>query len=157
MATRWGDPSRALDNAHNDILVTGAWRRVTIQGNTCYSVEANRPFASIIVDADVVGASVVGNAMLGARSLFASMRGRDIFFGGDNLPSCRGRDILVPATSTFIDVSLPHIELSSYTVKVSPQWDTTYWISNKTATGFRINFGTAPTVDSYLDWEATGR
>ena len=38
-------------------------------------------------------------------------------------------------------------------VYVTPQWNTTVWITGKTTTGFTINFGTAaPTGGSALDW-----
>jgi len=38
-------------------------------------------------------------------------------------------------------------------VYVTPQWNTTVWITGKTTTGFTINFGTAaPTGGSYVDW-----
>lgn len=41
---------------------------------------------------------------------------------------------------------------ASYGVEVTPQWNTTAWVTAKATTGFRINFGTAPGVDSAVDW-----
>lgn len=39
-----------------------------------------------------------------------------------------------------------------YLVTVVPSWNTTYWITGKTTTGFTINFGTAPSTISTIDW-----
>lgn len=65
----------------------------------------------------------------------------------------KGVNILVPSGATYIDISLPRTEPdTNYGILVTLSWNTTYWISNKTTTGFRIYFGTAPTSDSYLDW-----
>lgn len=41
---------------------------------------------------------------------------------------------------------------ANYKVLVAPTWNTTWWITNKTTTGFTINFGTAPSSNSTLDW-----
>lgn len=41
---------------------------------------------------------------------------------------------------------------NQYLVTVIPGWNTTYWITNKTTTGFTINIGTAPGTASTLDW-----
>jgi hypothetical protein len=43
---------------------------------------------------------------------------------------------------------------ANYTITVTPQWDTTVWVTNKATTGFTINFGTvAPGGGSFVDWQ----
>ncbi len=65
----------------------------------------------------------------------------------------KGVNIKVPAGSTSLQVTLPVPEPdTNYGVLVVPQWNTTVWVTNKTTTGFTINFGTAPTTDNALDW-----
>ena len=65
----------------------------------------------------------------------------------------KGIGVRVPAGSSYVDITLPREEPdANYGVVVVPYWETTYWISNKTKTGFRVNFGTTPTNDSYIDW-----
>lgn len=39
-----------------------------------------------------------------------------------------------------------------YAVTVAPAWNTAFWITAKTTTGFRVNFASAPGADSSLDW-----
>ena len=41
---------------------------------------------------------------------------------------------------------------SDYTILVEVGWDTSVYITNKTASGFRINFGTAPGSDTTIRW-----
>ena len=40
----------------------------------------------------------------------------------------------------------------NYGVTVTPSWNTTFWISDKSTTGFRLNFGTPAGKDSRIDW-----
>ena len=63
-----------------------------------------------------------------------------------------GINHLVPAGSTYIDIVFPEPYTAVYGVCVIPQWNTTVWVTNKTNTGFRVNFGTPPLSDSYIDW-----
>jgi len=67
----------------------------------------------------------------------------------------KGTNISVAAGATSLAVSLPFALSSNvyYAVYVTPQWNTSVWITGKTTTGFTINFGTAaPTGGSYVDW-----
>ena len=66
----------------------------------------------------------------------------------------KGNNVAVAAGATSLAVSLSVILPSTnYAVYVTPQWNTSYWITGKTTTGFTINFGTAaPTGGSALDW-----
>jgi len=63
-----------------------------------------------------------------------------------------GINHLVPAGYTYIDIVFPEPFTAVYGVCVIPQWNTTVWVTNKTNTGFRVNFGTPPSLDSYIDW-----
>jgi len=65
----------------------------------------------------------------------------------------KGVNVTVTAGFTSISVTLPEPEPdTNYGVIVTPGWDTSVWITDKTTSGFTINFGTPPTVDSALDW-----
>jgi hypothetical protein len=65
----------------------------------------------------------------------------------------RGNNVPVSAGATSLAVTLPQtLPNTNYAVYVTPQWNTSYWITNKTTTGFTINFGTAPATNSALDW-----
>lgn len=49
--------------------------------------------------------------------------------------------------STSISLTFANPKQSAvYQVYFEPQWNTTWWITNKTVKGFTINFGTAPTA-----------
>jgi hypothetical protein len=59
----------------------------------------------------------------------------------------------VAAGAAFVDVTLsPPQQSTAYRVVAMPTWNTTVWISNRTTTGFRIDFGTAPTASATLYW-----
>jgi len=66
----------------------------------------------------------------------------------------KGNNVAVAAAATSLAVTLPvTLPSTNYAVYVTPQWNTSYWITGKTTTGFTINFGTAaPTGGSALDW-----
>jgi len=66
----------------------------------------------------------------------------------------KGNNVSVAAGATSLAVSLPlTLPNTNYAVYVTPQWNTSVWITGKTTTGFTINFGTAaPTGGSALDW-----
>jgi hypothetical protein len=90
----------------------------------------------------------------GTRKFSIDHEGR-IYAGGieNSVGFQKGINVSVPAGATFINITLPIAEPdTNYGVVVTPQWNTTVWVTNKTTTGFRINFGTAPTVASALDW-----
>ena len=66
----------------------------------------------------------------------------------------KGNNVAVAAGATSLAVTLSQtLPSTNYAVYVSPQWNTTVWITGKTTTGFTINFGTAAqTGGSALDW-----
>jgi len=66
----------------------------------------------------------------------------------------KGNNVAVAAGATSLAVTLPTtLQNTNYAVYVTPQWNTSVWITGKTTTGFTINFGTAaPTGGSALDW-----
>jgi len=65
----------------------------------------------------------------------------------------KGNNVAVAAGATSLAVTLPVTLNIGYAVYVTPQWNTSVWVTGKTTTGFTINFGTAaPTGGSYVDW-----
>ena len=66
----------------------------------------------------------------------------------------KGNNVSVAAGATSLAVTFPvTLPNTNYAVYVTPQWNTSVWITGKTTTGFTINFGTAaPTGGSALDW-----
>ena len=74
---------------------------------------------------------------------------------GANLQNfLRGNNVAVAAGATSLAVTLSQtLPSTNYAVYVTPQWNTSVWVTGKTTTGFTINFGTAaPTGGSALDW-----
>ena len=39
-----------------------------------------------------------------------------------------------------------------YQIQVEPSWNTSWWITNKTVTGFTVNFGTASPSGASFSW-----
>jgi len=86
------------------------------------------------------------------------------FFGASgNIPNItsanlqnffKGNNIAVAAGATSLAVTLSTaLPSTNYAVYVTPQWNTSVWVTGKSTTGFTINFGTAaPTGGSYVDW-----
>jgi len=66
----------------------------------------------------------------------------------------KGNNVAVAAGATSLAVTLSQtLPSTNYAVYVTPQWNTSVWVTSKTTTGFTINFGTAaPTGGSALDW-----
>jgi len=66
----------------------------------------------------------------------------------------KGNNVAVAAGATSLAVTLSQtLPSTNYAVYVTPQWNTSVWVTGKTTTGFTINFGTAaPTGGSALDW-----
>lgn len=60
--------------------------------------------------------------------------------------------VSVPAGAAYVDVPDADTD-ANYTVLVEVSWNTTVFISNKAAGGFRINFGTAaPSGGGTVRW-----
>jgi hypothetical protein len=41
-----------------------------------------------------------------------------------------------------------------YEIYITPKWNTSYWVSNVTAAGFKVNFNTVPSSSSSFYWRA---
>lgn len=41
---------------------------------------------------------------------------------------------------------------TTYLAWISPSWNTTWWVTNKLSTSFRVNFGTSPAPGDRFDW-----
>ena len=70
-----------------------------------------------------------------------------------NITSQYGLNCLVYNQSTYYDVLFGQYEQDvNYDALVTLTWNSTYSITNKTAMGFRVNFGAPPNEDRYLNW-----
>ncbi|TVX79121.1 hypothetical protein FQP34_17445 [Peribacillus simplex] len=78
----------------------------------------------------------------------------NVWVNSDNVvPENKGINVPVTASTTTKIIAFTATEAdNNYAVNVSLGWNSTLWITNKTNTGFTINFGTAPTGTSSLDW-----
>jgi hypothetical protein len=69
--------------------------------------------------------------------------------------------VRVNSGATSVDVSFsdfcPPQPDDNYAVFVTPTWNTTYSVTNKTTTGFTVNFGTPPLGDGYIEWFLIGK
>lgn len=69
---------------------------------------------------------------------------------------CRGGNKVadpVTETATTKAVALVSTEPdTNYGVVLVPNWDTRYWVTSKTATGFTANFSTAAPANASIDW-----
>lgn len=57
----------------------------------------------------------------------------------------------VPQGNTSANVSIK-ADSTNYLVLAMPSWNTTLWITNKTASGFTGNFGTAAPASAKIDY-----
>lgn len=58
----------------------------------------------------------------------------------------------VPLAATTLDVTLPLEEQdANYGVSVTPNWNTDFWVTLKTTTGYRINFSAGAPADAAVD------
>lgn len=54
---------------------------------------------------------------------------------------------------TYVTVSTTFNRFdTAYLAWISPSWNTTWWVTNKTSTSFRVNFGTSPSPGDSFDW-----
>jgi len=101
--------------------------------------------------------------MIGFTSVINQVIAYQVNVNGGNIPNItnanvqnifKGNNVAVAAGATSLAVSLSKtLSNTNYAVYVTPQWNTSVWITGKTTTGFTINFGTAaPTGGSYVDW-----
>lgn len=51
--------------------------------------------------------------------------------------------VVLPATQSSVAVTLDHLfSDTAYIVKVEPPYQTSFWVTSKTTTGFTLNVGT---------------
>jgi hypothetical protein len=60
-------------------------------------------------------------------------------------------EVAVTSGNTSVTIPLSQTD-TSYRLVVTPNWNTTYWFSNKGTSNATITFGTAPASTGYLDW-----
>jgi len=63
-----------------------------------------------------------------------------------------GVNVSVTANAATFSVAGLSETDSSYGVSITPAWNTNYWVTNKTATSFVVNFGTPPSSAATFDW-----
>lgn len=77
-------------------------------------------------------------------------------YGMNNPPYIQtGVNISVSSGATNLTVGLVGLLDNTYAAICVPSWNTTWWITSKSSTGFTINFGTSPASTSQLDWTVT--
>jgi len=112
-----------------------------------------------------VGGNIIvgGNLDVGNNSNLNSINAYALYLDNGQIPNIyganisntfKGNNVAVAAGATSLAVTLSQtLNTTNYAVYVTPQWNTSVWVTNKTTTGFTINFGTAaPTGGSYVDW-----
>lgn len=68
-------------------------------------------------------------------------------------PGTVGTNVTVASSASSLAVSFLNTEVDiSYVPEVALGWNSTYWITNKSTSGFTINFGTPPASTNTLDW-----
>ena len=58
----------------------------------------------------------------------------------------------VPQNAQTQVVTLTSTIAGNYDVWITPNWNTTWWVTAKTANNFTVAFGTAPDVQASIDW-----
>jgi hypothetical protein len=65
-----------------------------------------------------------------------------------------GASVSVTTAATTAAITLANqLPDAAYSVSVTPSWGTTAYVTNKTAIGFTINFGTAAPAGATVDWQ----
>ena len=72
-----------------------------------------------------------------------------VILGNDNF---RG-EVTVTANTTTLRVDKTW-ETTPVSITITPSWNTTAWVTEKSTTGFTVNFGTPTTTDTNVNWLA---
>jgi hypothetical protein len=65
----------------------------------------------------------------------------------------RGINVPYTANSTTTTVTFGTAEPdANYAISITPSWNTTHWVTNKTTTGFTVNWGTTSASAQTFDW-----
>ncbi|MEM4995027.1 phage tail protein [Priestia sp. SB1] len=64
----------------------------------------------------------------------------------------KGVNVVVPAYAGSIDITGLLLSNANYGVSISPHWRTSFWVENKTATGFTVNFSIPSETPVTFDW-----
>jgi lysophospholipase L1-like esterase len=59
-------------------------------------------------------------------------------------------NVTVTQGATSVQVNMNEVD-TTYTITVSPNWNTSWWITNKAYNGFTVNFGTPAPVNASID------
>lgn len=75
------------------------------------------------------------------------IQGRFLTKGGNGVATA----VTATATDVTVALNLPEPN-TNYGVLVTPNWDTTVFVTDKTIDDFVVNFGTAAPADATIDW-----
>jgi len=64
----------------------------------------------------------------------------------------KGINVVVPAYAGSVDITGLTLSNANYGVNISPHWRTSFWVENKTETGFTVNFSIPSEVPVTFDW-----
>ena len=126
---------------HGDLAVTGT---VSAKGlvlgsqlDATNSASLAKPLQMLRQGAEVASIDASGSATFRSISLL------------DN----RGINVQVASGSANMRVTFKNTKMQDlYAVTVTPSWNTSYWVSRKTAEGFEVGFGTIAPDAAKIDW-----
>ncbi len=99
---------------------------------------------STLASLSVTGLTTTGSLSVTGTATFNG----DIAFSANT----RGKDEAITLAANTLVISGKTYPDASYSVLCTPNYDTTCFVTNKTATGFTLNFGAAAPASSTVDW-----
>ena len=126
-------------NTAGDVVITGNLAVMGILG-----VNTIRPltgFSDLVFDA-TGSARFAGNVIASGSGIF-----RDITVSA----SASGTLSVGAGESIATASAIARLE-GSYMLSVTPDWNTTYWVTEKADDHFTLNFGTPPEASASADW-----
>ena len=124
----------------------------SVAGQTADFLQAQDSTGAVLAKIDASGHLTVKNAAVqGTLTVTdsATFNGNFITFSNN----VRGYNVSVTAAATSQTVSFlaAHPD-ANYSVFCTPNWSTTCYVSNKTTSGFTLNYGTAAPAAQLVDW-----
>ncbi len=96
-------------------------------------------------------------ATLGSGGPFAAREARQLAVLRRRVLTAAGTavNVAVTASATTLAVTFAQPEVdTSYGVTVTPNWNTTVWVTAKSVSGMTLNFGTAAPANATVDWHS---
>ena len=114
------------------------------QGNILFTVNLD---GSITFYKAGANAKVRSNATSGTLEVYDGANWHTVKRGQSD------HDVAVASAATTLPVTFATQEPdANYAVSATPNWGTTVFVTNKLATGFTLNFGTAAPAAQTVDW-----